>query len=243
MMGEVAVNCYNCQVSFEKKRSEVSERNFCSRSCSAIYNNRNRLLDPGRKKMFLCGSCGEESFFPANAVAVCRNAACKSYVPDWRTNRKKRGKAKKKLECCLCGGEFWGGRGKYCLGCIGNARKAAAQKSVEKQGRRSRNEILFAELCLKELGKVECNRAIFFGWDADVILHDWKIAVLWNGNWHYVPIHKDRSLEQIQNRDKLKIDAIRRFGYLPYVVEDRGRYNRKFVMKQFEKLKEFLMEK
>ena len=32
---------------------------------------------------------------------------------------------------------------------------------------------------------VKHNEAIFNGWDADVIIEDIKLAVLWNGKWHY----------------------------------------------------------
>ena len=32
--------------------------------------------------------------------------------------------------------------------------------------------------------------SIFNGWDADIILTDLKIAILWNGKWHYEKLTK-----------------------------------------------------
>ena len=38
---------------------------------------------------------------------------------------------------------------------------------------------------------------MFNGWDADIILPDYKIAILYNGKWHYEEISKQVSLIQI----------------------------------------------
>ena len=75
---------------------------------------------------------------------------------------------------------------------------------------------------------------MFNGWDADIILPDYKIAVLYNGPWHYIQISKKVSLSQIQNRDKIKIEEIKKCGYIPYIIKDEGSFNKEFVEKQFE---------
>ena len=75
---------------------------------------------------------------------------------------------------------------------------------------------------------------MFNGWDADVIIPELKIAVLWNGKWHYEEIMKGTSLSQIQNRDKIKIKEIKRANFHPYVIKDMGRYNADFVKAQFD---------
>jgi hypothetical protein len=101
---------------------------------------------------------------------------------------------------------------------------------------RSKNEKYFAQLCKKEFQNVECNKRIFNGWDADVVIHDCKIAILWNGPWHYRQIGKSH-LSEIQNRDKIKTHEIEKMGYVPYVVRDDARRNgEKFVESEFEKL-------
>ncbi len=61
-----------------------------------------------------------------------------------------------------------------------------------------------------------------------------KIAVLWNGIFHYKQIHKKQSLEQVQSRDKIKMKVIENNGYTYYIVKDIGSYKKKFVEEQFE---------
>ena len=75
---------------------------------------------------------------------------------------------------------------------------------------------------------------MFNGWDADVILTDQKIAVLWNGKWHYEEIMEGTSLKQIQTRDKIKMKEIERAGYRVYVVKDMGKHDPQFVESAFE---------
>ncbi len=107
---------------------------------------------------------------------------------------------------------------------------------LQKENKRSKNEIYFYELCRDHFSKVSCNDNIFNGWDADVIIEDTKTAVLWNGKWHYEKITKEHSVEQVQNRDRIKIEEIKKCGYLPYIIKDMGRENKKFVELEFEKM-------
>lgn len=69
-------------------------------------------------------------------------------------------------------------------------RSISGRKSVENQQKRSKNEIYFAELCQNCFKSIEVNKSIFNGWDADIIIYDLKIAILWNGKWHYEQIGK-----------------------------------------------------
>ena len=114
---------------------------------------------------------------------------------------------------------------------------AAGKHSAEIQSkiRRSKNEIYFFELCKKRFNDVKHNEAKFNGWDADVIIEDVKYAVLWNGRWHYEKLKDKHSVEQVQNRDKIKIQEIKNCGYVPYVIKDMGKFNQKFVEEEFEK--------
>lgn len=108
--------------------------------------------------------------------------------------------------------------------------------SATKQSRRSKNEICFAEYCESYFGKenVSTNEPFFDGWDADVILHGQKIAILWNGAWHYKQISKTQSLKQVKARDKVKNAIIHKYGYTPYVIKDMDKYNPDFVQQEFE---------
>jgi hypothetical protein len=105
--------------------------------------------------------------------------------------------------------------------------------SATSQGRRSKNEIYFSELCAKEF-EITTNEPYFDGWDADVIIHSEKTAIMWNGSWHYKQIAKTQSLNQVQTRDRIKMAIIYKYGYTPYVIKDMGKYNKAFVEQEFE---------
>lgn len=108
--------------------------------------------------------------------------------------------------------------------------------SANSQQRRSKNEIEFCNLCEKYYSSVKHNEPIFNGWDADIIIEDIKVAVLWNGVWHYKQISKKQSLKQIQSRDKIKIQEILNCGYTPIIVKDLGKHNPEFVNAKFNDL-------
>lgn len=112
---------------------------------------------------------------------------------------------------------------------------------IQKNNRRSKNEIYFSKLCNENFSNVITNEPIFNGWDADVILQNEKVAVLWNGIWHYKKITKKHSVNQVQNRDKIKLNEIVKAGYIPYVVKDLGIENVIFVESEFKKFRDFLL--
>ena len=167
--------------------------------------------------------------------------------------------------CKQCGGAFHGGRKRqFCTlehkrlyqqahprvitesGRLGM--RKGGQRSIEVQGeaRRGTNERLFHKLCVAAFSNVTCNERAFNGWDADVILPDVKVAVLWNGRWHYTKITKQHSVEQVQNRDRIKIEEILKSGYLVYVVRDDGRSgklaNQQFVQGEFAKFMNWMSQ-
>lgn len=111
-----------------------------------------------------------------------------------------------------------------------------------KQGKRSKNEILLFELCKNEYNNVLSNENMFNGWDADIVINDYKLAIMWNGVWHYKKVTKSHSLKQVKNRDELKIKEIKKMGYKPYIIKDMGQHDPEFVKKEFEKLKKFIKE-
>lgn len=107
---------------------------------------------------------------------------------------------------------------------------------------RSKNEIAFCEKCEEYFCKenVLHNEPIFNGWDADVILPQYKLAILWNGPWHYRKITLKHSVKQYQTRDRIKIHEIQNCGYIPYVIKDSGGYNMKKVNEEFTNLLKYL---
>ena len=107
-------------------------------------------------------------------------------------------------------------------------------KSATSQSRRSKNEILFYEMCIEKFPDSLANEPMFDGWDGDIIIPSKKVAILWNGIWHYKQISKSQSLDQVQTRDKIKIEKIKQFGFYPYIIKDLGKYNPTFVKEEFE---------
>ena len=109
---------------------------------------------------------------------------------------------------------------------------------------RSKNEIDFCNMCIDFFGSdnVVNNEKMFNGWDADVILPQYKIAVLWNGPWHYEKITKNQKFEQIKNRDRIKLCEIQKCGYMPYIIKDMGQADYAKVVKEFGMFLDWIIE-
>ncbi len=107
--------------------------------------------------------------------------------------------------------------------------------SASRQTRRSINEIYFYNLCCWMFDEVLNNVPMFDGWDCDVILPNEKIAIAWNGIYHYKKVSKKHNLEQVQSRDRIKEKIITNHGYQYYVIKDMGSKSKKFVEAEFEK--------
>ena len=114
-------------------------------------------------------------------------------------------------------------------------RAGVASAQSQREIRRSKNEMYFAELCASKFSNVLCNEPMFDGWDADVIIPELKVAVLWNGPWHRKKITKTHSVAQVQKRDEIKRVKILETGYIMYVIDDEGKHDKEFVEKEFEK--------
>lgn len=94
------------------------------------------------------------------------------------------------------------------------------KKSANSRCKRSVLEIKLYELCKKRYD-VSHNEIIINGWDADIIFYQYKIAVLWNGPWHYKNMNMtNHSLDQVVTRDCLKISALENLGWTVLVYQD-----------------------
>lgn len=66
------------------------------------------------------------------------------------------------------------------------------------------------------------NHIITENWDADIVITSLKIAILWNGPWHYMQMpHKNHSLLQVQTRDKIKKNLFEQEGWKVIIYEDK----------------------
>lgn len=168
---------------------------FCSNSCAATFNNTGRKHTAKTKEKI--------------------SAASKGHLPTLP-------KFTQVTQCKICR-KWFKGRKKTCSKeCLKQAQVQYGKKSAKTQKRRSKDEIKLFELCTTIFKHVEHNVSMFNGWDADIIIHDTRTAVLWNGPWHYQEMSGFKhSLEQVQTRDKIKIKEIIAMGWNPVVFEDR----------------------
>lgn len=194
------------------------------------------------KKCLKCGDVFEVNrydinYIPKKEKTHCSRKCANSHIQTKHQNDKRSAALKKseeyyKKNCELCGKSFIRKRSRQRLCSLFCASKLGV--SCHKKYNRSKNEIYFSELCKLKFKNVLTNEKIFNGWDADIIIEDLKIAVLWNGKWHYEKITKKHSVAQVQNRDKIKISEIIKCGYQPYIIKDLGKYKKLFVEEQFK---------
>lgn len=218
--------CLNCGkiLNWEHKRCK-----FCNKSCATTYNNRLRgaVSDKQKQKVsntlkskhkkYKCKVCGRDyEYIKGKNTKIFCSLECKSYYNKHRN-------------------EFLSKESKLKI-----SQGGRNSSIIQGNSRRSKNEIYFHSLCIEKFDNVLNNKCMFNGWDADVIIENYKIAILWNGPWHYKNITKTHSVEQVQNRDKIKITEIKNKGYILYIIKDMGKYDKYFVETQFEKLLEYI---
>jgi uncharacterized CHY-type Zn-finger protein len=202
------IKCKDCDKIY-KQIFDRFKRGFYHPNCKTIVSSNSKtILFGGYKKPvtlqpIICLICQKE-FQPSHSVTKLCSIACSQ--AQWRTPE-------------------------YRQNAIKNGQKAG-KISAQKQSRRSQNKIYFSELCL-EYFTITTNETFFDGWDADVIIHSDKMAVLWNGIWHYKQISKTQSLKQVQARDKVKTAIIEKKGYAPFVIVDMGKHDKNFVDQEF----------
>jgi hypothetical protein len=189
-------HCRECGMAFLYERRH---NKFCDNSCAATYNNRTMTLDSRRKQ--------KESLKLTNSKKP--KAVKKKKQPDKRL-------------CVVCYSEFLGIQAKACsTACKAKLLSSAGRKSAASRVTRSKDEIKLFTLCETEFTCV-ANHIIADGWDADIVIPDHKIAILWNGPWHYKEMNlKNHSLAQVKNRDKIKTSLFESLGWTVLVFEDR----------------------
>lgn len=203
-----------------------SDKRFCNSSCSASYNNKKRepYSDEWKKKI---------------------SETLKNKFKNKPKNKSK----KERFFCKECGKELKSEtKTGYCglhyrnhlTSEIKEKLSKAGRKSasLQKEVKRSKNEIYFSKLLNKRFSDSINNKPIFNGWDADIIIPSLKIAILWNGVWHYNDICGQ--LSQVQNRDKIKYKEIVNAGYIPYIIVDLGKFSKEKCEFEYNRFISFL---
>lgn len=220
--------CERCGKEFEGKYGKWVTGRFCSRNCANARIHSEETKNKISKSVKSGYSIGKRV---ASKVASKQNKAS-VWVND-----------KKTKICRICQVSFEVDRKTHqrrlCQNCYKTERAKTGsingRRNAQNRPLRSKNEIYFFELCQTKFQNLEHNTAIFNGWDADIIIHDIKVAVLWNGEWHYRQNPRlKHSLLQTQNRDVYKLKQIVSCGYTPVSIVDFGRHNKKYVEKMFE---------
>jgi hypothetical protein len=219
------VTCNKCQNSFQVEEREKlfpqKELYFCSRSCA------NSHLRSDESKNKTSQSLKNKRIDNGILREIDKEKNCK------QCNKVFYNKIKRVEFCCRsCAAS-------YKMNSSQASRMGLKSVGSQKETRRSKNEIYFAELCKQKFVILE-NVPMFNGWDADVVIPELKLAILWNGAWHYKQIKKDHSVSQVQNRDKIKLKEIAKFGYESYVIKDMGKYNKSFVENKFQEMLAYL---
>lgn len=196
----------------------------------------------GRWRKFCGKECVTKRILSKGSLAKTSNS-----LREYFKNKPKFPSKEKSATCSVCKIDFLTksyGKKTCSKNCLHIKRVEDGKKSqaIRKNSRRSKNEIYFYELCKQIFQNVLANEKMFNGWDADIILKDYKIAILWNGVWHYKKVCGSHSLAATENRDKIKMKEIHNSGFVSYVVKDMGKFNKNFVQKEFEKFKVWLAE-
>lgn len=202
-------NCLQCSKPIVSKWGSK----FCCRSHAALYNNSIRSLESRNKQ---------------------RSTIRKKYSSDLKVHKTKIQMRKEAyLEnpqlCNVCSTaiDFSNRRRKTCSDkCLDIRNKQNCSKrgrnSASKNVKRSKQEIELFERCKEQFPDALSNHVIAEGWDADIVLPESKVAILWNGPWHYQQMpFQNHSLKQVQTRDRLKTKLFESLGWKVLIFEDR----------------------
>ena len=193
-------NCVFCG------KSILPKKKFCNSSCAAKFNNSGRRRTEESKAEISAKMKGIKNKFSGvekipRVESTCYVCGTIIRVKETEINNNHTCKQKK---------------------CIDETKSIGGRKSAAARVSRSKNEVKLFELCADHFSNTLSNHIIADNWDADIVLLDQKIAILWNGPWHYKEMNiSNHSLQQVQNRDKIKIKLFLSLGWHVYVFEDR----------------------
>lgn len=221
----INLTCYLCKTHFSlipsefEKRSKKTSKLCCSQQCANKINI--HRSEETRKKVSetLKRKYAEGFIIHPKAIKNKAPYTC-SFCSKKFISKKKRSTCSK--ECY-----------KNLLPSIGRkGGRVTSSLEFHKRNRSSNEKMFFAkikELCPDAIA----NKRLFDGWDADIIIPSQKLAIHWNGIWHYKPVMGNELLKRVQQKDKLRYEAIEKHGYKNYIIQDLGRMNEEKVTKEY----------
>ena len=229
---KICINC-NKSIPYEKKHNI-----YCSKNCSASYNNKKRgpyeykLTDKGRKSLQL------------GCQKMRLNELKKDILnPDRVTVRKlniieKLKKERVPFNCPVCGKILMitlksFKEKKYCSGTCRNKINNKIIRGVRSKAEKYlENQLsnIFPDL------KIKYNdRTLLDGKELDVYIPKINLAVEWNGIFHFKKMRDNHSLSKIKQNDLIKLNECKKLQIDLYVVKDLTSNNR-FIKEETDKI-------
>lgn len=181
---------------------------FCGNACSAMFNNRER-----RKTNFIPNPTGINGVTQNKEANLHKCQTCDKQITASRKFCQECHIAYRKCQLT----NYWQSlpeeerKQKQCE----TGKKSAAMRVM-----RSKDEISLFNLCSTILS-VDHNVIISDGWDADIAIPDMKIAIFWDGPWHYKQMpFSGHSLSQVQTRDRIKTELFKSLGWTVFSFRD-----------------------
>jgi endogenous inhibitor of DNA gyrase (YacG/DUF329 family) len=210
--------CPNCNKLIPWK---IRHNKFCSKSCSNSHSNKHRKHSKETREKI-----GKSLKDSEKHKIGCKNKSIRII----EKNNFER--VEKDFQCFICKTKFTlklkpnkniGRKYPLCdsILCESQFRIFCGKQSASKRNKRSKDEIKLYDLLSLHFNNMSNNTPIVDGWDADIILNDQKIAILWNGPWHYRDMNmSNHSLNQVVNRDILKIIRLEEYGWSVLIYQD-----------------------
>ncbi len=232
MNNKKAYNCIVCNKEVYRYNSEIVENGnvFCSQSCSCKHRNKITVRTEKSKQK------------TAKSLLSYHNKRGRKYKTDKLGNRIG--------YCKICNKKIKSKRNspKICknLNCIKECGRISAKSgwlnNKRTKTKRSKSECLLSDKLKIIFPDLTCNTFMFSGgFDADIVIPSLKLAIHWNGPWHYRPIISTEHFDKIRLRDIRRYKSIELDGYKNYIIKDEtGIFNSKFVEIEYEKLINFI---
>jgi len=255
------MNCLHCN----KTLSNKYQIKFCSSSCSATFNNKNK----NGRKLVNCFHCNKNFEVQKHIVRI--KYSCKDCI----NSKRKRTKQIKELNCKTCYNKFIRNKNninycskecqkkakkkykKICKNCkieffaekinsnfCSNSCKSKLLKLhsyAHKRGGLSRSKIeKYVENSLRKdfpYINFSFNGDDIIGSELDIFIAELKMAFELNGIFHYEPIYGENTLNRIQNNDKQKFISCYNKG-IELIIINLGdqNFSKKYANKIYEEI-------
>lgn len=211
---QLPLKCKGCERVFHLKKRNIQDclnpkqkgrtGEFCSRACFNKHFIKSINLN--------CRQCNKPITRRPSEIRKVENVFCSSSCSATFYNKARKKPiqnkpvllpkvAKSPVACLKCGNLTL--NRKYCSG---SCRNQANNKLIK--GHRSKAEYMLSTAISKHFPSLKFetnNRTILNGLELDFYFPSLKLAIEWNGIFHYAPIRGDSALAKIQSKDAQKI--------------------------------------